>query len=197
MQPAYLRSNQHIGVRPLTCGDTEALFTAVMQSIESLTLWTPWCKPDYALADAAAWTARCEEAWNANKEFPLGIFDLATGELVGGAGIHQLSRIHGMGNIGYWVAAPHCGRGHATSAALMSADFAFSELGLTRLEIVVLAGNTASQRVAENTGATKEGLARNRLYSHGRPEDAVVYSLIPHDLAKNEQVRQFTKFIDD
>jgi RimJ/RimL family protein N-acetyltransferase len=197
MRPVYIRSNQHIGVRPLTTSDTDALFSAVTQSIDSLSRWMPWCKTDYTREDAASWTAFSEEAWNANKEFPMGIFDLADGQFVGCTGINQISRVNGIGNIGYWVSTPYRGRGYATTAALMSADFAFSELGLTRGEIVVLVENAVSHRVAENSGATKEGVARNRLYSHGKPSYAVVYSLIPQDLLKNEYVRRFTKFISD
>jgi RimJ/RimL family protein N-acetyltransferase len=60
-----------------------------------------------------------------------------------------------------------------------------------------LVENAPSLRVAENTGATNEGLARNRLYWRGKPADAVIYSLIPQDLIENERVRRFTRFISD
>jgi RimJ/RimL family protein N-acetyltransferase len=197
MQKTYLRSNQQIGVRPLTSADTDALFSLVTQSLESLCYWMPWCNPDYSREDSASWTAFCDDAWSSNKEFPMGIFEVATGQLVGSAGINLIRRVNSSGNAGYWVGAPYRARGYATTAALMSADFAFSELGLTRVEIVALIDNAPSHRVAENTGATNEGLARNRLYWKGKPADAVVYSLIPQDLAKNEHVRRFTKFIGD
>lgn len=197
MPHTYLRSNQQLGVRPLTRSDTDALFSVVRLSIESLSYWMRWCKPDYSHEDAANWTAHCEDAWNGNKEFPLGIFEITTGQLVGCTGVDQISRLHSMGNIGYWVGTPYCGCGYATTAALMSADFAFSELGLTRVEITPLTENAASQRVAENTGATREGVARNRLYFHGKPADAMVYSLIPQDLLGNDRVRYFTRFIGE
>jgi RimJ/RimL family protein N-acetyltransferase len=197
MQTTYLRSNQQIGVRPLTSTDTDALFLLVTQSLESLCYWMPWCNPDYSREDSANWTTFCDDAWSSNKEFPMGIFEVATGQLVGSAGINQIRRVNGTGNAGYWVGAPYRSRGYATAAALMSADFAFSELGLTRVEIVALVENGPSRRVAENTGAYNEGLARNRLYWKGKPADAAVYSLIPQDLAKNEHVRRFTKFIGD
>jgi RimJ/RimL family protein N-acetyltransferase len=55
------------------------------------------------------------------------------------------------------------------------------ELGFTRLEIVVLPGNVASQRAAQGLRATFECTARNRLYVHGHAHDALVYSLTPKD----------------
>jgi RimJ/RimL family protein N-acetyltransferase len=197
MPQYYLISNQQLGVRPLTVSDTGALFSVVRLSIESLSHWMRWCKPDYSREDAANWTAHCEDAWNGNREFPQGIFQITTGQLVSCTGVDQISQLHSMGNIGYWVGTPYRGCVYATTAALMSADFAFTDLGLTRAEIIVLTENATSQRVAENTGTTREGVARNRLYFHGKPADAVVYSLIPQYLLGNERVCCLTRFFGE
>lgn len=48
-------------------------------------------------------------------------------------------------------------------------------------DFIALTHNIASQRVALSLGATRDCEARNRLYFHGRPHDAVVYSLVPDD----------------
>lgn len=42
-------------------------------------------------------------------------------------------------------------------------------------------GNTASEAVAIAAGATFECRAKNRIFLHGQPLDANVYSLIPLD----------------
>ncbi|HYE66449.1 MAG TPA: GNAT family protein, partial [Pyrinomonadaceae bacterium] len=60
--------------------------------------------------------------------------------------------------------------------------FGLEELGLQRIEIVVAVDNWASQRVAEKVGATREGILRKRLLIHGRPQDALMYSLVAEDL---------------
>lgn len=125
----------------------------------------------------------CEAAWSDRIEYPLGIFDSASDELIGGAGINHVNATWKIGNIGYWVRSSRTGQGAARAAAYLAAQMGFSELGFTRLEIVVLERNTASQHVAESLGARKECVARNRLYFQGRPCTAVVYSLIPGDLA--------------
>jgi ribosomal-protein-serine acetyltransferase len=39
-----------------------------------------------------------------------------------------------------------------------------------------------SQRVAEKSGALREGVLRNRLLLHGKIHDAAMYSLTPEDL---------------
>jgi RimJ/RimL family protein N-acetyltransferase len=171
-------------VRPLTSGDTQALHRAVRASIDSLSHWLPWCHADYSEADAAEWIAYSMRAWDARNGFPFGVFD-RDGELIGGVGLSHVDRTSNMANIGYWVSAPHCGKGVATTAARLAARIGFGQLGFTRLEIVVLTENLASHRVAMKLGATRESEARNRLMFQGRPANAVVYSLIPGDLAES------------
>ncbi|MFM8691226.1 MAG: GNAT family N-acetyltransferase [Limnohabitans sp.] len=169
-------------VRPLVPKDADSFFSAVRRSIDELSYWMPWCSRDYALADAQAWIRFATEAWAAGQEYPMGIFEALTGEVVGGTGLNHLNRAYRTGNIGYWVSSTHTGRGVARFAAQASARLGFETLGLTRLEIVVLTHNTASRRVAESVGATFECEARNRLYFQGLPHNAFVYSLVPQDL---------------
>lgn len=177
----WLQREGNIVVRPLAPGDAEPLYRAVRSSLESLSYWLPWCHHNYSLADATAWVERGTAGWAAGSEFPLGVFD-AGGALIGGTGVNRIERAHGVGNLGYWVCDGARNRGVATRAARAAARLGFDVLGLTRLEIVVLPHNTASQRVAEKLGALREVEARNRVLFHGRPERAVVYSLIPDDL---------------
>lgn len=116
-----------------------------------------------------------------NRKMFLGVFESASGAVVGGTGINQINKVHGIGNIGYWVSTPHTGRGVAKLAARQAALLGFRELGLTRLEIVALKDNVASQRVAQSIGATFECIARNRLRTQGAAREAAVYSLTPED----------------
>ncbi|WP_270697720.1 GNAT family N-acetyltransferase, partial [Aeromonas sp. QDB39] len=95
------------------------------------------------------------------------------------AGINQLSPHHRYGNIGYWVRQSRQGQGIARQAVALLRDFGFQQLGLFRLEIVMGVGNSASEAVAIAVGATFECRARNRIFLHGRPLDALIYSLVP------------------
>ncbi len=169
-------------VRRLQPADAPSFYAAVRESIDELTYWMPWCSKDYSLADAEAWMQTTSDMWAAESEYPLGIFDGATGEVVGGTGVNHINRAYRIGNIGYWVNSKRTGQGIAEFAAHQSAVLGFGELGLTRLEIVVLTHNMASQRVAEKVGAKLECEARNRLYFQGSPHSAYVYSLVPEDL---------------
>lgn len=64
--------------------------------------------------------------------------------------------------IGWWLAPAAWGRGYATEAALALRDYAFGELGLPRLSIVLYAENRKSVAVAERIGGEHAGPARYR-----------------------------------
>ena len=169
-------------VRRFQPTDAPSFYAAVRESIDELSYWMPWCSKDYSMSDAQAWMQTTSDMWAAGAEYPLGIFDTTTGAVVGGSGVNHINRAYRIGNIGYWVSSKRTGQGIARFAARQSALLGFGELGLTRLEIVVLTHNKASQRVAEAVGATLECEARNRLYFQGAPHSALVYSLVPEDL---------------
>jgi ribosomal-protein-alanine N-acetyltransferase len=54
---------------------------------------------------------------------------------------------------------------------------------LARVEALVIPGNIPSQRVLEKAGFQREGVLRSYLFYEGRRFDALMYSLLPSDLA--------------
>jgi RimJ/RimL family protein N-acetyltransferase len=92
--------------------------------------------------------------------------------------LNQIDEAHRTANLGYWVRTSAAGQGVTSQAVRLLAEWAFANTNLERLEIVAAVGNVRSQRVAEKADALREGLLRSRLYLHGQPHDAVVYSII-------------------
>jgi RimJ/RimL family protein N-acetyltransferase len=169
-------------LRPLAWDDRDALYAAVDESREALGAWMSWCNPAYSVRDAGEWIDRCERSWESQGDREFGIFDAASGEVLGCTGINQFNRINNFANLGYWVRTSRAGQGIASAAALLLAKWAFRELKINRIEIVALAGNAASRRVAEKIGCRFEGIARNRLVFRGLPHDGALYSLVPRDV---------------
>jgi RimJ/RimL family protein N-acetyltransferase len=64
--------------------------------------------------------------------------------------------------IGWWLAPGAWGHGYATEAALALRDYAFRELRLPRLSVVLFAENRKSVAVAERIGGEHAGPARYR-----------------------------------
>jgi GNAT superfamily N-acetyltransferase len=73
---------------------------------------------------------------------------------------------------------PREGRGVATTIARMLAEHAFS-LGIERVAAYVNVGNTASERVLERAGFTREGVVRSMPKPDGRRVDKTLFSLLP------------------
>lgn len=170
-----------VHLRPWEQGDAHMLFDAVRESTASVGRWMDWCRPDYRYEEAVQWIQRCTSGWQRAEAFEFVVLDHAA-ECVGAAGVNQLNRDHNLANLGYWIRESRQRAGLAVEVVTLLAVFAFRDLRLARVEIVVAADNRPSRRVAEKAGATPEGLARNRLPLHGVPVTAAVHSLVPGDV---------------
>lgn len=175
-------------VRPWQAADAENLYRAVDASRSELTRWLPWCSDTYTLGDAVAWVDFSLHSWHERSQFPLGVFDAHTGDVVGGTGINHLDLPNRRGALGYWVSSAHTGRGVARRAAAVAAEFGFRELALCRIEIIVLLDNHASHRVAVALGALRECDARHRVQHHGEAATASVYALLPGQLRQADSL---------
>ena len=161
--------------------DVPDLVSAAHESVDTIFPWLPWCHDGYRAEEAESWIASQVKAWDerANFEFVIRTF---AGDHVGGGGINGLNVEHPFANLGYWVRTSQQGKGYATRAARLLAEFGIKDVGVLRIEIYAAVGNHASLRVIEKMGAYREGILRNRLLLHGVPHDAVGHSLIPADL---------------
>jgi RimJ/RimL family protein N-acetyltransferase len=134
----------------------------------------PWT---YSERAARAWVQRQHEHRVAGTALVLAV---TVGEEQPATGAVNLGRFSDDGReaeLGYWLCSEGRGRGLATRSARLLCRWAFSELGLARIEIATLPENTASQRVAERLGATREGLRRASHRSQGRDWDMLIYAL--------------------
>ena len=163
--------------------DAEQVFLAVRESINEILPWMPWCHPEYSLEDSRVWSASRDLAWSNGLEYDFVITGAAEALPLGVCGLNHFDYEARMANMGYWIRTGETRKGAATSAALLLARFGFDELRLNRIEILVSTENTPSQKVAEKAGAKREGLLRGRLVVRNKVHDAIIYSLIPEDLA--------------
>ncbi len=102
--------------------------------------------------------------------------------LVGMIGLNGITPA-GAGEIGYWMAAPHRGRGLLTEAARAVVDWGLGARGaaLARMEWRAVAGNTGSASVARKLGFRYEGLLRRAAANSFGRDDAWIAGLLPAD----------------
>ena len=82
----------------------------------------------------------------------------------------------------YYVILPELwGQGFATESVRCVIDFGFEQLGLHRIEAGVATENSASIRVLEKVGMTREGIGRKILPIRGQWFDNYSYSILEDD----------------
>jgi len=139
----------------------------------------PDLNPALTTDQLSSWIETCALWWEEGSAYNFAIVDPSDDKYFGGCGLTHINQRHSFANLAYWVRSSATGRGAATSATRLLARFAFEEVGLQRVEIVVAVGNEASARVAEKAGALLEGTLRNRIRLHDKMYDAFMYSLVP------------------
>jgi RimJ/RimL family protein N-acetyltransferase len=176
-------------LRPWREEDAPAVRDALHESMQSVSRFLAWCHPDYDLEEARTWIARCRASWLEGTMYDFAIL-AADGELLGAVGLNDLDAANHRANLGYWIRDSARGNSYTALAARAVAAFGFERLELERIEIVAAIDNLASQRCAEKIGGVVEGVARRRIWIREQPHDAVVYGLLPEDLAQQAAAHQ-------
>jgi RimJ/RimL family protein N-acetyltransferase len=130
----------------------------------------------YSEAAGNAWLERQHAQREHRSGISLAIADARTGRALGYVGVSGLVWRHLRGSLGYWVAGAQRRRGVASAAVGLLVPWAFSALGLVRVEAVVAVDNHASRRVLERNGFQPEGVLRAYYEMHGAWKDMVMFS---------------------
>jgi ribosomal-protein-serine acetyltransferase len=128
------------------------------------------------LQKAEAHVVHCLEKRRARELFEFHVFNCD--ELCGIVRLNYFDWENRKAAIAYLLDQAHGGRGIATQAARAMLGFAFHELGLHRVELRCAVSNTASRRVAERLGFTREGELREVEWADGAVENEFVYGLL-------------------
>ncbi|MFT4540045.1 MAG: RimJ/RimL family protein N-acetyltransferase [Planctomycetota bacterium] len=182
-QPAYRIETRRLILRCYEPRDTIPLIDAVQASSEHLSEWLPWALDEpHSIDEKLAQVRGFRAGFDLGTNFVYGVFDPATGELIGGTGLHPRNGPGGA-EIGYWIAHDRCGRGYATELTAVLARVGIELHGLDRIEIHVHPDNEASQRIPVKLGFQLEGRLRRRLrVLEGPMSDKLVYSLLSDEL---------------
>lgn len=105
--------------------------------------------------------------------------------LVGGVTMTNVRRgVTQAATLGYWLGAPHVGRGLMRDALGALLPFAFDVLRLHRIEAAVMPSNTPSLALLDRLGFVREGLTRRYLKINGIWQDHIAFSLLAEDVGR-------------
>lgn len=178
MLPDYQIITQRLQLRLLQTEEAP-LFSQCVQQSPSLHQWIDWCHGDFSINDAEQFILANRLNWVKADSYGFGVFEKNSQQLIGMVAINEFYHVFNMASLGYWIADSFQGKGYGKEALEALIEFCFSQLKLTRLEIVCDIENLASQKLALTCGALQETIARNRFIFNDKPKDGIVFSLIP------------------
>ena len=167
-------SDEVITIRPWHSDDAAWVFDACQDP--DIQRWTRVPAP-YALSDAQGFVGELAPShWQNERGAPFAVTDSATGAGLGSVGLIVHDLVSGVAEAGYWTTPAARARGVTTAALLLLTDFAFRDLGLVRLELLVEVENAKSKAVAERAGYHCEGVLTKKVWKHGAHRDVALFA---------------------
>jgi RimJ/RimL family protein N-acetyltransferase len=166
---------ERVFVRPYREEDAPALQEGVEESREHIRQWLPFSYDHKTVEESLIWINEQRAQWILRKNMNCGIFDIATGRFLGGAGLMVRNWDIPYLEIGYWLRASAEGNGYMTEAVRLLTSYALEELGAKRVEIRCDERNVRSANVARRLKYTEEALLHNNTLA---PDGGVRNTLI-------------------
>jgi len=180
VEPEPLLRGDGLYLRPAVSSDFNAWAELRAESRDFLTPWEPtWPDDDLTRAAFRRRLRRQNEEISRDESFSFLIFDSASHAMLGGLTLGGVKRgVAQAATLGYWMGAPHAGKGRMTRAVAVATRYGFATLRLHRIEAACLPQNIASMTLLERNGFQREGLARAYLRINGAWRDHVLYALL-------------------
>ena len=162
-------------------GDGAAVFAGVVDSLESLRQFPaslPWSVFEPSVDESERYCREGEAKYLLRTEMPMLIFLKASAVYIGGSGLHSFDWSVPKCETGFWLRTGYTKQGLAAEAVVAITEFAFSSLGMRRVEALPDDENLASCKVCERAGYALEGVLRNeRAEANGRLRNTRVYAV--------------------
>jgi [ribosomal protein S5]-alanine N-acetyltransferase len=175
--------SERLWLRAPVMSDHPAWAALRSASRQHLTPWEPqWSMDELARISFRRRLRHYSREIQDDTGYPMLIFRQSDDALLGGLTLSNIRRgVTQAGCLGYWLGAPHQGRGYMTEAVRALADFGFGNMKLHRLEAACLLHNAASIAVLERAGFTAEGVARRYLKINGQWQDHRLFARLSDD----------------
>lgn len=131
--------------------------------------------------DVANWIRHGNELIAGNELINWGIASKENNRIIGTIGFVRLSKEDHRGEVGYMLLKEKQGQGLLREALLRVLDYGFNDISFHSVVAIVDPANTASIRLLERAGFSKEAHFKEDCYHNGKFLDSIHYSLLtPH-----------------
>jgi RimJ/RimL family protein N-acetyltransferase len=174
--PQPTLTGRRVRLRPWHADDVDAVFTACQDA--EIQRWTQVPVP-YAREHAEEFVDGIAARTWAEGGGLFAVEPRDGGPLIGSIGLFPPH--DGFAEAGYWTAPGRRRQGCTTEALGLLCAWAFHDVGLRRVELVVDPENAGSRGVAERAGFRAEGIVRQRFLHRGQRSHVVLYAKLSTD----------------
>ncbi|MBN2095398.1 MAG: GNAT family N-acetyltransferase [Candidatus Aenigmarchaeota archaeon] len=146
-------SGRRVILQPLKNADSREI--ALQANGRLLAKFTSIPQP-YTAKAALDYIKQSRDEAKEGKRKDFGITLKKSGRVIGVFSIFGINKKAGKAEIGYWLGESYWGRGLGTEAMELAVSYCFAQLSLVKIWARVRRGNTASRRLLEKSGFSKE-----------------------------------------
>lgn len=135
------------------------------------------------------WLSSADEAYASMETYYWAIVDKESKKVIGEIFVDALSSRNSWCELDWKIGKAFWGKGYTTEAAMTIIRYLFDEVGFHRIQAKCCVENSASERVMQKIGMSKEGILRG--YFHGKDErwcDVAMYAMLSNDFVWNEDI---------
>ena len=171
--------DEQLRLAPLRDVHAPGLFTLIEENRSYLRQWLPWLDANTTQDHVTAFT---RDAHKRNADFR-GMVQaiLVEDQIAGVCGYNFIDQTNRWGELGYWLAASHQGKGIVTRCAQVQVAYAERNLNVHRTSISVATENTGSRAIAERLNFHFEGILRDCEWLYDHYVDHAVYARLSTD----------------
>ena len=169
---------ERLRLRPFAEGDAAFLFEMYSDPQTARYLSYP---PFTEMAQAEKMLGRILKAQAEEQTVDGVVIRKSDGVPVGSVTLFSWSRQCARAELGFCLARQHWLHGYINEALRAFVEYAFTALGMNRLEADIDPRNAASAKTLERLGFVKEGFLRERWIVAGEVSDTALYGLLKRD----------------
>jgi ribosomal-protein-serine acetyltransferase len=165
-----LQISESLSLKPAELDDAERYLKLVADNYGRLSRWIRVPKPPNTVSERKK--AHATDLANSGHWWLIEVDSV----LVGTIALHHIEPTERWALVGYWLGEEFTGNGFMTLSLNAVLDWAFSELGLNRVEIQCALSNVASSAIPERLGIQREAIRRQSEVVNGVSLDMASYA---------------------
>ena len=176
-------ATERLNLKPYTELDAESFCELLAANRDHLRRNFPeLTKNLFTVAEARSYFESCSSQWNAGKTYCFAIWTRVPRRLIGQLKVKNVNWQIPSAELSYFIGRAFLRRGYATEAMTAVMRVAFEELSFNRVQVRIIASNTASLRLAQKLHMRHEGLHRNAFRcGYGELHDVHYYAFTRND----------------